>query len=123
MFRTFKLAVLAIAALPISACDGTNAFDELLFFNGPALEIASLEVSPVRGTLRIGEVLQLTVTQRDAAGEVVAGPPVVWSSSQPTVAAVNSQGLVSGLSTGTTNITASAGNRSATATLSVTQTN
>lgn len=120
MFRTFRAVALAATTIPVLACEGTNAFDELALFNGPALEIASLEVSPVRGVLRIGEVLQLTVTQRDDAGEIVAGPPVIWSSSQPTVAAVNSQGLVSGLSTGTSNITASSGNRAATATVSVT---
>lgn len=123
MFRPLKMAALLAATLPVMACDGTNAFDELVFFNGPALEIASLEVTPVRGTLRIGEVLQLTATQRDDAGQIVAGAPVIWSSSQPTVAAVNSRGLVSGLSTGTTNITASAANRIATVTVSVTPLN
>lgn len=123
MIRPLWMAVLLAATLPVVACDGTNAFDELVLFNGPVLEIASLEVSPSRGTLRVGEVLQLTATQRDEAGTVVAGGPVIWSSSQPTVAAVNTGGLVSGLSTGTTNITASAGNRSATVTVSVTPVN
>lgn len=123
MFRPLRSALFLAATLPVLGCDGSNAFQDLVSFNGPALEIASLEVVPVRGTLRIGEVLQLTVTQRDDAGDVVAGAPVIWSSSQPTVAAVNSQGLVSGLSTGTANITASGGNRTATATVSVTPIN
>ena len=110
----------ALLACAIVACDGSNAFDELLFFNGPPAVIASVQVTPFQGSVAIGGTIQLTATLRDESGEIVAGPPIVWSSTQPTIAAVNSTGLVSGLSTGLANIVATTGTLSATSTVTVT---
>lgn len=120
MSRSVKVTALLTLLVPAWACDGSNSFSDILLFNTPSVEVASVELDPFQAVLGIGETLQLTATMRNDAGDVITGPPVVWTSSQPTIAAVNSFGLVTGLAAGLANITASAGGRSATATITVT---
>ena len=83
--------------------------------------IATLTLTPTSGAVFVGNSLQFTVTLRDSAGVVLTGRTVIWSSSAPGVAAVTQSGLVTGLSQGTTTITASADGLFATARVTVTQ--
>ena len=80
--------------------------------------IASIELSTVNDTLLVGETLQLNATLRDQQGNVVTRN-VTWTSNGPTVASVDGQGLVTAVGDGVTTITASADNRSASATIRV----
>jgi hypothetical protein len=81
--------------------------------------IASIAVAPTSDTLLVGENVQLTATMRDASNNVVTGRQPTWTSSSQTVASVSSSGLVTGVADGIATITASADNRSATATIRV----
>lgn len=57
-------------------------------------------------TIRQEGSVQINPTFVDAAGATVTGRQVVWTSSNPAVARVSNSGLVSGLTDGTTTITA-----------------
>lgn len=66
----------------------------------------SITLSPTNSTIKLGSSQQFTATGNfsDGSTEVLSG--VVWSSSAPTVAAVNDSGLANSTSQGTTTITA-----------------
>ena len=83
----------------------------------------SITVEPSMATLMsIGETVQLTATVFDQKGQPAAGAVVGWRSSDESVATVSPQGLVTAVSNGTTQITASAGTASASVTVTVSQT-
>ena len=68
-----------------------------------------------------GVSVQLTAKVVDVEGYPVAGDTVTWSSSDVGVATVSSTGLVTSVGTGITDIMASSGTASATASVTVTQ--
>jgi len=74
--------------------------------NSPAMQVASITLSLDSARLLVGDSLRLTATVRDQAGTVVTGPAITWSSSSPTVAAVQTPGIVHALARGETRITA-----------------
>src|SRR5579862_4729874 len=82
--------------------------------------VASIAIAPKTVTMRIGSALQFTDTTKDAAGHVLTGRPVVWSSSDTTIALVDQAGLVLAKKGGSITITAAAGAVSATAAVTVT---
>jgi uncharacterized protein YjdB len=82
--------------------------------------VASVTVTPSPASVVTGGSLQLTATLRDAAGNVLSGRTVTWSSSNPTVAAVLPGGLVTGGIAGGATITATSEGRSGTASVTVT---
>ena len=61
----------------------------------------------------------LTATAVDANGAVIANVPVAWSTSNPAVATVDANGVLTALVAGSTQVTATAGTSSATATVRV----
>jgi serine/threonine-protein kinase len=83
-----------------------------------ARPVASLEVSPRRGTILVGATLRLSATPRDDAGTAMGGRVVAWTSSNAAVARVASGGVVTGVAPGAAMITATSG--SATSRVAVT---
>ena len=82
--------------------------------------IASISLSVTSRSLVVGESFQLTATAKDANGAVLPGRVFTWQSSQPSIAAVTSTGVVLGMSVGgPVNITASAEGQSAAAAITV----
>jgi uncharacterized protein YjdB len=84
--------------------------------------VRSVVLSPPSATL--GALLltqQFTAGALDGNGRAVAGRTFAWSSSNPTIASVDAQGLATGLAAGAATITASTGGASGTAMLSVAQ--
>ncbi len=69
----------------------------------------TLAVSPATASVAVGGTVPFTVVARDGAGNVVAAPSVVWTSSNPTAATVANTGIATGVSPGTTDIVAAAG--------------
>jgi uncharacterized protein YjdB len=81
---------------------------------------ASVELVPAARTLTtIGETRQFYATVRDASGMEIADAPVTWSSSAPSVATIDSTGVVAAVANGSAVITASSGPVSATASVTV----
>jgi parallel beta-helix repeat protein len=82
--------------------------------------VASISVTPASASLDIGTTLQLAATTRDASGNVLSGRPVEWTSSAPAIATVSASGVVTAVSVGTASITATSEDKSAAATITVT---
>lgn len=68
--------------------------------------VASVEVTPANSSLGTGGTIQLYATTKDAAGNILSGRAISWSSSNTAVATVSSSGLVSTVTAGSTTITA-----------------
>ncbi|WP_411280099.1 Ig-like domain-containing protein [Gemmatimonas sp.] len=85
-----------------------------------SIPVASIGVTPSSTSIVEGQTTQLRAEARSAAGVVLTGRTITWTSANATVASVSSSGLVTGVSTGTTTITASSEGRSATAAIVIT---
>ena len=104
------VASLLSVALLASACGGSSE---------PDVVIASVEVSPTTASPQVGQTVQLNAAVKDAAGTILNGQSVAWSSSVTSVASVSASGLVTALTLGTTVITAASGNKVGVATITV----
>jgi eukaryotic-like serine/threonine-protein kinase len=71
--------------------------------------VASIDVSPARVPLAVRRTFALRATARDARGNILRRVRVAWQSSNPAVAAVGANGVVSALSPGTATVTAQSG--------------
>jgi uncharacterized protein YjdB len=81
--------------------------------------VASINIQPDTLALAPGASGQLKATAYDASGHVVSGLAVAWGSSNTKVASVDTSGLVTGVSAGTTSIFVAIGGRTASATVVV----
>lgn len=70
--------------------------------------VARIELSTRALTLEEGEVAGLTATLKDAAGRVLEGRPVTWSSDDPTIVAIDGAGRLTARRPGSTAVTVSA---------------
>jgi trimeric autotransporter adhesin len=107
------LGILVLAA----SCTG--------FFVNPT--VSSITIDPSAPTVGVGQTQQMTAAGTDSngnaltltAGTSCTGTTVCWSSGTPSVASINTGGLLTGVSVGTATITASSGTATATATATV----
>ncbi len=84
-----------------------------------AVESVTLEAP--RTAIRVGEQIPITAVVRDAAGNVLTGRSISWSTGNSSVATVTQQGVVTAAGPGSAVITATVENRSGTITFTVTQ--
>ena len=73
--------------------------------------IASIDIADVR-PLTVGESVRLTATVLSGAGSVITGALLDWASSNPNVASVSQDGLLTARAAGSTTVHASSGGRS-----------
>ncbi len=85
----------------------------------PPAAVASVAVSPAAASQSVGGTQQLTVTLKDAGGNVLTGRTVTWASSNAAVATVTGNGLEAGLTPGTVAIAATSGGVSGSAAITV----
>ena len=81
--------------------------------------VATVNVAPTTGSVAVGKNLQLTVSLLDAAGNVLTGRPISWSSANVATATVSSAGVVRGVKRGTTTITTTSEGKIGTASITV----
>ncbi|MGH7498275.1 MAG: Ig-like domain-containing protein, partial [Gemmatimonadales bacterium] len=81
--------------------------------------VGSISVSPSSASLTTGQTKQLGATVLDAAGAVLSGQTIAWSSANTAAATVSSSGLVTAVAPGTVNITASTGGKDAQSAITV----
>lgn len=84
-----------------------------------AVPIATLAVQPASFALAPGQNAQASAIAKDAAGNVLTGRVVTWSSSNPAVANVSPVGVVFALADGTATITATSEGKTASVTATV----
>src|SRR5690242_10192223 len=87
--------------------------------SGCNVPVATVALSPTAINLQIGQTSQLTVTLKDANGNVLTGRTVTWSSDNGSVATVSGTGLVTAAGVGTATITATSEGKSGTASVTV----
>ena len=81
--------------------------------------VASVSVSPASSTVQIGSTVQLSATTRDANNNVLTGRAVSWSTANAAIASVSASGLVTGVASGSVQVTATSEGRSASASIIV----
>ncbi|MFL5539862.1 MAG: PQQ-binding-like beta-propeller repeat protein [Longimicrobiaceae bacterium] len=109
-------ALLPGAARIVATSSGSLADSVTLTIVVP---VASVTVSPATAYLYAGTDLQLTATLRDAAGNVLTGRKVAWTSLDAAKASVDSVGKVTALAAGTVQVRASAEGKTADASLTI----
>jgi uncharacterized protein YjdB len=81
--------------------------------------VAAVTLTPASTAVVVGGTVQLTARTTDAAGNVLAGRSVTYSSSNTALATVSAAGLVTAALPGTVTITATSEGRTGTATVRV----
>lgn len=81
--------------------------------------VASVQLAPPSASIVVGATQQFTASAFDAAGELLTGRAVSWSSTNAAVATVSAAGLVTGVATGTATVVATVEGRTASATVTV----
>jgi hypothetical protein len=82
--------------------------------------VATVTITPPTPTITETDTIRLTAALRSASGAVLTGRVVTWSSATTSAAIVNNAGLVTGISPGTSVITATSEGKTATVTITVT---
>ena len=85
-----------------------------------AVPVASVGVTLAASSITVGATTQATAIAVDSSGGALTGRAVAWTTSNPAVATIDAAtGVVSGISVGTTRITATCEGKSASAVLTV----
>ncbi len=111
---------MVLPALLLCACSGGSSGPTTVAPPPPDPVAAAVAVSP--GTARLdapGGTLRLSAEVRDADGNVMPDAAVTWSSDAPDVAAVDASGLVTAVGAGMATVTATAGNATGSASITV----
>lgn len=99
------ISVLAVACLLFPGCTDSLTAPE------DGQDISTLDVIPDSTTLVQGDTVRLEAIAKGPQGNDVSGSTVTWTSGDTTIATVNSNGVATGQSPGSTTITASAENQ------------
>jgi plastocyanin len=105
-FRPGSLA-LALVVTALAACKGGDSTSP------GTLVLSAVRLFAPKGTIMVGETVQLTASPKDQNGDPY-NATVTWTSSSSGVATVSATGLVTGLAVGAATITAASGSVSST---------
>jgi hypothetical protein len=100
-----------VAALAAVGCGGGS--------NGPSIPAEITLNSSAVNLAAAGQTQQFTATVLDENGDPIPDAPVDWSTDDPAIATVSSEGLATAQSPGIANVTATAGDVSASAAVTV----
>ncbi|MFP4597253.1 MAG: Ig-like domain-containing protein [Persicimonas sp.] len=81
--------------------------------------VETVEVSPSAPTIEVTDTLQLSAVAKDSSGRIVSVPSFTWTSQDPQVVSVDSDGLIEGLEGGSASVTAQVDNVTATVDITV----
>ena len=81
--------------------------------------IALVEIEPAETTLEVRDKIRLEATALDTRGKRVTDRPILWESSDSSVATVSPQGIIAGMKTGTAIVTATSESATGTTTVVV----
>jgi uncharacterized protein YjdB len=100
--KTWNVATVSLAALALVLLAGCGQFFR------DSNELVGISVSPSNATLQLNQTQQFTAlgTYGDSSTKDISSS-VEWKSSSPNVASIDSSGIATALSTGSTTITAS----------------
>ena len=101
-----------VSVLSLAACDSNSS--------APTPTLTNLSVALAPATIASGSTAVANANGVDQFGNAIATGPVTWTSGNAAIATVTSSGLVTGVGAGSTQITATAGGKSAQAAITVT---
>ena len=109
------LALIGAATLILSCDDASTA-------PAPPPIATTVTVTPSSAVLNaFGETVRFTAEVRDQNGSAMAGAPVAWSMSDPSVSSIDASGVVTAAGNGTATLTATSGEASGNAAVTVAQ--
>ena len=118
--NTGLVSAVSVGTVTITASAGTKTATLRVRVTGePVFSVRITPQVPVQ-VVRLGQTFQLSAACLNTAGTVLPGRTIRWTSGNPSVASVNSQGLVAGVALGTASVTAECETRTATITIQVT---
>jgi uncharacterized protein YjdB len=82
-------------------------------------QIATVTVAPLSATVNVAWTTNLTATARNSNGTVISGVTFTWSSSNASIATVSSTGVVTGVAPGNATISAVAGGKTGSSSITV----
>ena len=88
---------------------------------GEVLVTSQVEIDPPGAGLRVGNTLQFSATPKTSSGIPIPNRTVVWHSSDPEVATISERGMVTAVSLGDAEITATVDDASGSVTVTVTR--
>ena len=83
---------LLVALLSLSGCTPDST--------GPGEPVTEVRVSPESPSIDVGLTVQFFAQALNASGQALTGLPVTWASNDQAVAAIDADGLVTGISAG-----------------------
>jgi large repetitive protein len=89
-----------------ASADGITSNTITITVTGPSLQ--SIKISPKIVSISIGKTLLFNATCKDQYNYSMTCPTLTWNSDNPSVGTIDQNGSLTGLSKGTTSITASA---------------
>jgi len=122
--KTSLFIAKAAGTTTVTASAGNESAEALVTVTAAAQVdpvFASIVIKPPEATLEVGETKEFAATALDQDGNEISGLEIAWTSSDETIGTIGeATGLFTALAAGTTTITATAGDRSAEATVTVT---
>lgn len=115
--QTGVITAVAVGSVAISA-SSEGQFSSVAI--SVTANVASIALTVPVATLVVGQQSQATALAQDGSGNTVSGVAVTFSSSNPSVASITSNGAITAVTPGTTTIMATAGSVSAGVPLTVT---
>jgi uncharacterized protein YjdB len=118
---SFTGVVTAVAAgvVMITATSEGISASTVITVTAPVLPVATVTVTPSAASVTVGQTLQLSAVPKDAAGNVLPGRIVTWTSNTASIATVSDAGLVTSLAPGTGSIVATSEGQRAAAAITV----
>jgi uncharacterized protein YjdB len=115
------VTAVAAGSATITATSETKTGTTAITVTAPApVPVATVSVSPSAPSLVVGSTVQLSATTRDANNNVLTGRVITWSSANAGIASVSSNGLVTAVTAGTIQITATSEGITGSASVTVT---
>ncbi|MEP6492862.1 MAG: Ig-like domain-containing protein [bacterium] len=98
---------------------GVTAFTATAAAAAPAVPVATVSVSLAPASIKTAGTSQGAAVTKDASGNMLTGRVTTWASSNAAVASVDAAGVVTGMSAGSANITATSEGHSGASTVTV----
>jgi hypothetical protein len=114
------VSAIAVGSATITATLNGVSGAAVVVVSPPLVPVATVALAPAALALNTGQTATVTATLRDAAGGVLTGRTVVWSTDRPSVATVSTAGVVTAQAVGSASITATSEGRSSSAPVTVT---
>ncbi len=113
------ITAVAAGTTQITATSGSISGTQALTVTPPPPALTTIVVALPSASLALGESSLATATGRDQFGAAFPTGTVTWTSATTTVATVSTAGVVTAVAPGTTQLTAAAGGRTGTLTVTV----